>query len=48
MCTGDTGQSLLIPAAAGEAAEESNSWMSTLTLGALFGLWYLFNIWFNM
>mmetsp|Transcript_31991 Transcript_31991/g.38711 ORF Transcript_31991/g.38711 Transcript_31991/m.38711 type:complete len:403 (-) Transcript_31991:633-1841(-) len=34
--------------AAGASAEESRSWGETLYLGALFGGWYLFNIWFNI
>ncbi|XP_057951507.1 phosphoenolpyruvate/phosphate translocator 1, chloroplastic [Malania oleifera] len=34
-----------------ESADESDkadSWMQTLQLGSLFGLWYLFNIYFNI
>lgn len=30
------------------AAEKKESLGKTLYLGALFGGWYLFNIWFNM
>uniref|UniRef100_A0A7N0U1J0 Sugar phosphate transporter domain-containing protein n=1 Tax=Kalanchoe fedtschenkoi TaxID=63787 RepID=A0A7N0U1J0_KALFE len=32
----------------GEATPSSGSLMQTLTLGSLFGLWYLFNIYFNI
>jgi len=33
---------------AGEAEEESGGFLKTLQLGAFFGLWYLFNIYFNI
>ncbi|KAM1397781.1 hypothetical protein ACFX2I_015322 [Malus domestica] len=33
---------------AGESSESGSSIFKTLELGALFGLWYLFNIWFNI
>ena len=36
-----------VPESAGESAE-SNSLRKTLELGLLFGLWYLFNIYFNI
>jgi solute carrier family 35 protein E1 len=36
-----------VPESAGESAE-SSSLFKTLELGALFGLWYLFNIYFNI
>ncbi|KDP31087.1 hypothetical protein JCGZ_11463 [Jatropha curcas] len=36
-----------VPESAGEG-EKSNSLMKTLELGLLFGLWYLFNIYFNI
>lgn len=36
-----------VPESAGESAE-SSSLFKTLQLGALFGLWYLFNIYFNI
>ncbi|KAG8652565.1 phosphoenolpyruvate/phosphate translocator 1, chloroplastic [Manihot esculenta] len=36
-----------VPESAGEA-EKSNSLAKTLELGLLFGLWYLFNIYFNI
>jgi hypothetical protein len=28
--------------------EKADSWTRTVVLGSLFGLWYLFNIYFNM
>jgi solute carrier family 35 protein E1 len=34
--------------AAGKAEEESGGLMKTLQLGLFFGLWYLFNIYFNI
>ncbi|KAH7528456.1 phosphoenolpyruvate/phosphate translocator 1, chloroplastic [Ziziphus jujuba] len=37
-----------VPESAGESAADSNSLFKTLELGALFGLWYLFNIYFNI
>ncbi|KAK2442896.1 hypothetical protein P8452_21311 [Trifolium repens] len=33
---------------AGESAADSSSLLKTLQLGSLFGLWYLFNIYFNI
>jgi solute carrier family 35 protein E1 len=33
---------------AGESAADSTSLLKTLQLGSLFGLWYLFNIYFNI
>lgn len=36
-----------VPERAGESAE-SISFSKTLVLGSLFGLWYLFNIYFNI
>ncbi|CAO2187850.1 unnamed protein product [Urochloa humidicola] len=35
-------------AAAGKAEKEGGGFMKTLQLGAFFGLWYLFNIYFNI
>lgn len=37
-----------VPESAGERKAESNSLARTLELGLLFGLWYLFNIYFNI
>jgi solute carrier family 35 protein E1 len=36
-----------VPESAGESAESSGL-SKTVELGALFGLWYLFNIYFNI
>jgi solute carrier family 35 protein E1 len=36
-----------VPESAGEG-EEKSSLVKTLELGLLFGLWYLFNIYFNI
>lgn len=33
---------------AGKAEEEGGGFLKTLQLGAFFGLWYLFNIYFNI
>lgn len=35
-------------AGAAESPKPKSSAMDTLMLGSLFGLWYLFNIWFNI
>jgi solute carrier family 35 protein E1 len=35
-------------AVAAPSAEEGGGLMKTLWLGSLFGLWYLFNIYFNI
>ncbi|MCI03840.1 triose phosphate/phosphate translocator non-green plastid chloroplastic-like, partial [Trifolium medium] len=37
-----------VPESAGESAADSSSLLKTLQLGSLFGLWYLFNIYFNI
>uniref|UniRef100_A0AAU8GRD6 Phosphoenolpyruvate-phosphate translocator 2 n=1 Tax=Anoectochilus roxburghii TaxID=569774 RepID=A0AAU8GRD6_9ASPA len=37
-----------VPESAGESSAKSNELVQTLQLGSLFGLWYLFNIYFNI
>lgn len=37
-----------VPESAGDSAADSSSLLKTLQLGSLFGLWYLFNIYFNI
>lgn len=41
-------QATSVPESAGDSAAESSSLLKTLQLGSLFGLWYLFNIYFNI
>lgn len=41
-------QATSVPESAGDSADESSSLLKTLQLGSLFGLWYLFNIYFNI
>ncbi|PKU75604.1 phosphoenolpyruvate/phosphate translocator 2, chloroplastic [Dendrobium catenatum] len=37
-----------VPESAGESSAKSSELLQTLLLGSLFGLWYLFNIYFNI
>lgn len=41
-------QATSVPDSAGDSSAESSSLLKTLQLGSLFGLWYLFNIYFNI
>lgn len=41
-------QATSVPESAGDSSAESSSLLKTLQLGSLFGLWYLFNIYFNI
>ncbi|CAJ2642159.1 unnamed protein product [Trifolium pratense] len=41
-------KSTSVPESAGQSAADSSSLLKTLQLGSLFGLWYLFNIYFNI
>lgn len=41
-------QATAVPDSAGESASAGGSLAKTLELGLLFGLWYLFNIYFNI
>ncbi|PKA61704.1 Phosphoenolpyruvate/phosphate translocator 2, chloroplastic [Apostasia shenzhenica] len=37
-----------VPESAGDSSEKASAMTNTLLLGSLFGLWYLFNIYFNI
>lgn len=41
-------QATAVPDSSGESTSAGGNLMKTLELGSLFGLWYLFNIYFNI